>query len=75
MQANTDYLTPDVQNLQVGWGEVRAWARKAFTSDAMEDFLLATANVALVATIVLSLHSAMQAFASTGFGVTAFGPF
>jgi len=75
MQANTDYLTADVQNLQAAWGEVRAWARKVLTSDATEDFLLATANIALVGTIVLSLHKAMQVYASAGFGPAGLGLF
>ena len=75
MQANADYLTPDVRNLQAGWGEVRAWARKVLTSDATEDLLLATANIALVGTIVLSLHKAMHVYAPTGFGPAGLGLF
>ncbi len=75
MRANTAYLATDVQTVQVGWGDVREWAKKVFASDAMEDVVLAAANVAMVGTVMFSLHKAMQMFGSAGFGMTAFGPF
>jgi hypothetical protein len=65
----------EVQTVQVSWGDLRAWAKRVFTSEAMGLLLLTTAAVAMAGTIVFSLHKAMQVSASTGFGITSFGPF
>jgi len=75
MRANTECLAAEVQTVQVGWGDPRAWAKRVFTSEAMECLLLTTAIVAMLGTIGFSLHKAMQVSASTGLGITSFGPF
>jgi hypothetical protein len=75
MRANTECLAAKVQTVQVGWGDLRAWAKRVFTSEATECLLLTSAIVAMFGTIVFSFHKAMQVSASTGLGITSFGVF
>lgn len=60
MRADTECLAARVQNVQVGWEDLRAWAKRVFTSEAMVCPLLTSANVAMVGTILFPLHKAMQ---------------